>query len=229
MNTKPRPSKRLSRSATRERARRGRRGEFSRYGLEAIADRAGRAGRMVSKSVNLAAPIVVRIIARFLCAAARISHRSRCGRVRRDEYVLSSPLRFLALGGVQHHFCAAFGRARHAACAAVRAVSYSAAADRFKRAGLARKGCDAGLPIVARAAPATCLAVAAQLSKLAGSSVPASAWSGAQVTQIAPVVPRIVDVPLPPRRPQSFARTARPTLEKTARHEYLMDQERAEF
>jgi len=77
--------------------------------------------------------------------------------------------------------------------------------------------------------PATCLAVAAQLSKLAGSSVPASSWSSAQVTQIAPDVPRIADVPLPPRRPQSFARTARPTLEKTARHEYLMDQERAEF
>ncbi len=96
------------------------------------------------QKVNLAAPIVVLIIARFLCAAARISHRSRCGRVRRDEYVLSSPLRFLALGGVQHHFCAAFGRACHAACAAVCAVSYSAAADCFKRAGLARKGCHKG-------------------------------------------------------------------------------------
>jgi hypothetical protein len=78
-------------------------------------------------------------------------------------------------------------------------------------------------------APATCLAVAAQLSKLAGSTLPASAWSSAQVTQIAPSVPHLADVPLPPRRPQSFARTARPTLEKTARHEYLMDQERAEF
>ncbi|MEJ0052644.1 MAG: hypothetical protein WDN02_15830 [Methylovirgula sp.] len=78
-------------------------------------------------------------------------------------------------------------------------------------------------------APATCLAVAAQLSKLAGSGIPASAWPSAQVTQITPEVPRNPDVPLPPRRPQNFARTARPTLEKTARHEYLMDQERAEF
>jgi hypothetical protein len=78
-------------------------------------------------------------------------------------------------------------------------------------------------------APATCLAVAAQLSKLAGGNVSAPSWSNAQVTQIAPGIPRVVNVPLPPRRPQSFARTVRPTLEKTARHEYLMDQERAEF
>jgi hypothetical protein len=78
-------------------------------------------------------------------------------------------------------------------------------------------------------APATCLAVAAQLSKLAGSSVPGSAWPSAQVTQIVPDVSHVANVPLPPRRPQNFARTARPTLEKTARHEYLMDQERAEF
>jgi hypothetical protein len=96
------------------------------------------------QKVNLAASIVVPIIARFLCAAARISHRSCCGRVRRDKYVFSSSLRFLALGGVQHHFCAAFGRACRAACAAVRAVSYSAAAGRFERTSLARKGCNQG-------------------------------------------------------------------------------------
>jgi hypothetical protein len=78
-------------------------------------------------------------------------------------------------------------------------------------------------------APATCLAVAAQLSRLAAGNLPQAEAQGADAPRVTPVLPRRANVPLPPRRPQSLARMARPTLEKTARHEYLMDQQRAEF
>jgi hypothetical protein len=77
-------------------------------------------------------------------------------------------------------------------------------------------------------APTTCLAVAAQLSRLAA-NIPAAVPARVEVPRMAPEIAHRVNVPLPPRRPQSFAGMARPTLEKTARHEYLMDQQRAEF
>lgn len=76
-------------------------------------------------------------------------------------------------------------------------------------------------------APATCFAMAAQLSRLASSSIPVAA--APRASQIALDSPHPAAVPLPPRRPRSFAGMARPTMEKTARHEYLMDQLRAEF
>jgi hypothetical protein len=180
------------------------------------------------QKVNLAASIVVPIIARFLCAAARISHRSCYGRVRRDNmfflvrcvfwlWVVFSTI--FAQPSSEHTTPRAPQSAPSAT--ALQPVATSAQAWLERAATRVADRCES--------APAACLAVAAQLSKLAGSNVPASSWSNARITQIAPDVSRVVNVPLPPRRPQSFARTARPTLEKTARHEYLMDQERAEF
>lgn len=85
------------------------------------------------------------------------------------------------------------------------------------------------------ASPATCLAVASQLSRLAaGREERAPAPMAAP--RAAPVeVPRRVDVPLPPRRPNFPAHFAglgdggvQPKLEKTARRAYLMNQSRAE-
>ncbi len=80
------------------------------------------------------------------------------------------------------------------------------------------------------ASPAACMAVAQQLSKLAASrEAPPARSTVAKGGQLPSLAAHQVDVPLPPRRPVSFAKMAvRPTLEKTARHEYLMGQDRAE-
>lgn len=80
------------------------------------------------------------------------------------------------------------------------------------------------------AAPSACLAIASRLSKLAirhELSEPAQPGLAAASPHLKPM-PRFAAVPLPPRRPERFARTARPALEKTAPHEYLMDERRAE-
>jgi len=80
------------------------------------------------------------------------------------------------------------------------------------------------------AAPSACLAIANRLSKLAirqELSDPAQPGPEAAPAHLKPM-PRFAAVPLPPRRPERFARTARPALEKTAPHEYLMDERRAE-
>jgi hypothetical protein len=82
------------------------------------------------------------------------------------------------------------------------------------------------------AAPATCLAVASQLSRLAAhrehapapTALPAAAF-------VAPVqVAQRADVPLPPRRPNftALGDSLQPKLEKTIRRAYLMNQSRAE-
>jgi hypothetical protein len=80
------------------------------------------------------------------------------------------------------------------------------------------------------AAPSACLAIASQLSKLAirhELAAPGEPGLEAAPPHFKPM-PHFAAVPLPPRRPQTFARTARPALEKTAPHEYLMDERRAE-
>jgi hypothetical protein len=80
------------------------------------------------------------------------------------------------------------------------------------------------------AAPSACLAVASRLSKLAlrhELAVPGEPGLEAAPARLKPM-PRFAAVPLPPRRPQTFARTLRPALVKTAPHEYLMDERRAE-
>ncbi|WP_297299332.1 hypothetical protein [uncultured Methylovirgula sp.] len=80
------------------------------------------------------------------------------------------------------------------------------------------------------ASPAACLAIATQLSKLAlRQELADTTQTGAtaEAPHLKPV-PRFAAVPLPPRRPETFGRTARPALEKTAGHEYLMDESRAE-
>ncbi len=82
------------------------------------------------------------------------------------------------------------------------------------------------------AAPATCLAVASQLSQLAARQervpVPTAAPSAAFVAPVQ--VARRVDVPLPPRRPNftALGDDLQPKLEKTIRRAYLMNQSRAE-
>jgi hypothetical protein len=79
------------------------------------------------------------------------------------------------------------------------------------------------------AAPATCLAVASQLSRLAARQEHAPA--SAVAPSAAPVqVARRVDVPLPPRRPDftALGDGLQPKLEKTTRRAYLMNQSRAE-
>jgi hypothetical protein len=84
------------------------------------------------------------------------------------------------------------------------------------------------------AAPATCLAVASQLSRLAAGREE-SAAPPTVTPRSAPVeASRRVDVPLPPRRPNFAAHFAGlgesppPKVEKTARRAYLMNQSRAE-
>jgi hypothetical protein len=80
------------------------------------------------------------------------------------------------------------------------------------------------------ASPRTCLAVAAQLSKLAADhEVAGAAPANRVIAKSKPVASRLTDIPLPPRRPSFIAapKDAR-TLEKTARREYFMDQSRAE-
>jgi len=79
------------------------------------------------------------------------------------------------------------------------------------------------------AAPSACLAVATQLSRLAiRRELAAPGEPGLEAAPHLKPVPRFAAVPLPPRRPETFARTVRPALEKTARPEYLMDERRAE-
>lgn len=82
------------------------------------------------------------------------------------------------------------------------------------------------------AAPATCLAVASQLSRLAAqrerAPVPTASPTAAFVAPVQ--VAQRADVPLPPRRPSftALGEGLQPKLEKTIRRAYLMNQSRAE-
>jgi len=80
------------------------------------------------------------------------------------------------------------------------------------------------------AAPATCLSVAAQFTKLA---VARDAPAPAAPLPAFALRPTLTDtrfdtVPLPPRRPNFSSAKAKAALEKTTRREYLMDRARAE-
>ncbi len=178
--------------------------------------------------VNLATRIVLPIIARFLCAAAMVRHRSLSAAC--DETKMFFLIRCVFWLWVVFSTIFAQPSSEHATYASPHARPAAAASQPIG------SGAQAWLERAATSvadrcatAPATCLAMAAQLSRLAASNIPVAKPSSAEVTLAAPDIPHRVDVPLPPRRPRSFARMARPTLEKTARHEYLMDQLRAEF